>query len=90
MQRGKQGRMQENRRVSVKQNSRRDSGVERIITRCPVLILEMCEHVTLHRKRDLAGVRKDLESNEIILDYLNQHNGITSILVRQRQEAQSE
>lgn len=83
-------RMQENRQDSMKENSRRDSGIDRIIPRCPVLIPATCENVTLHGKRDFAGVIKDLEINEIILDYLDQHNVITSILIRQRQEAQSE
>lgn len=41
-------------------------------------------------KKDFADVIKSLERKEIILNYLDWHNVITSILRRQRQEAQTE
>lgn len=75
--------MQESRGDSTKQNSRRDSGVDRIIRRCPVLISGTCEHVILHGKRDFTDAIKSLKSKEIILNYLDWHNVITSILIRQ-------
>lgn len=42
-----------------------------------VLILGTCDYVTLHGKRDFAGMIKDLE---MILDYLGGPNVITGSL----------
>ena len=62
--------------------------VDRIVD-VHILIPETCEYViTLHVKMGFADVMKDLEIKEIILDFLDWLSVITSVLKRQKKEAE--
>ena len=55
-----------------------------------VLILRNYEHIALQGQKDLEYIIKNLEMEDVILNYLCGPNVITMVLMRGRQDDQSQ